>query len=166
MPDTVEIQAKFWETVKKDRTMMVSLSGLDDGMGQPMTAQLDEEANGDRSGPIYFFTSCATDLAEATGKRHRAVINFASKDHEIFAAVDGELVVDHDKATIDRLWNRFVAAWFKGGREDPDLLLLRFEPGDAQIWLNEHSLFAGVKLLLGRDPKAEYQDKTVQVRLS
>ncbi len=166
MSDPVEIQAKFWEAVKSDRTMMVGLSGLDDGMGQPMTAQLDEEANGDRSGPIYFFTSSATDLAEATRGRHRAFINFASKDHELFAAIDGELVVDDDKATIDRLWNRFVAAWFKGGREDPELLLLRFEPRDAQIWLNEHSLLAGVKLLLGRDPKAEYKDKTAQVHLS
>jgi hypothetical protein len=33
------------------------------------------------------------------------------------------------------------------------------------VWLNEHSLVAGVKLLLGRDPKAEYRDKVGDVRL-
>jgi hypothetical protein len=42
---------------------------------------------------------------------------------------------------------------------------LRFELEQGQVWLNEHSLFAGVKLLLGRDPKAEYQDKVGTVRL-
>lgn len=166
MPDQVEIEAKFWDAVKSDRTMMVGLAGVEDGLGQPMTAQLDEEANGDRRGPIYFFTAKDTDLVQEMGARHRAVINFASKGHEVFAAVEGELIADDDAGTIDRLWNRFVAAWFEGGRDDPKLQLLRFEPRDAHIWLNEHSVFAGVKLLLGRDPKAEYQDKTAQVRLS
>ena len=67
---------------------------------------------------------------------------------------------------IDRLWNRFVAAWFEGGRTDPNLQLLRFEPGRAQLWLNDHSLLAGMKLLLGRDPKDSYKDKTADVRFS
>jgi hypothetical protein len=31
--------------------------------------------------------------------------------------------------------------------------------------LNEHSVFAGVKLLLGADPKRSYQDKVAEVRL-
>ena len=42
---------------------------------------------------------------------------------------------------------------------------LRFDPEHAEIWLNEHSLVAGVKMLLGKDPKQEYQDKVAQVDL-
>ena len=67
---------------------------------------------------------------------------------------------DQDRANIDRLWNPFVAAWFEGGKTDPKLLLLRFDPREAQIWLNENSLFAGVKLLLGTDPKDDYAGKS------
>jgi len=166
MTSQAEIEEKFWKAVKSDRTMMVGLSGADAGMAQPMTAQLDDEANGDRRGPIYFFTAKDTDLVQDLGGRHRAVINFADKGHDLFAAVEGELIADNDPATIDRLWNRFVAAWFEGGRDDPKLQLLRFEPRDAQIWLNENSLFAGVKMLMGSDPKADYADKTAEVRLS
>jgi general stress protein 26 len=66
---------------------------------------------------------------------------------------------------IDKLWNPFVAAWYEGGKDDPKLQLLRFEPEHAQIWLNENSLFAGLKVLLGRDPKSDYDDKTAEVRL-
>ena len=58
-----------------------------------------------------------------------------------------------------------MAAWFDGGKSDPKLQLLRFDPRQAQIWLNENSLFAGVKLLMGADPKEDYADKTAQVRL-
>ena len=67
--------------------------------------------------------------------------------------MQGELVADNDPIMIDRLWNRFVAAWFEGGQNDPNLQLLRFVPDRAQIWLNENNLLAGVKMLLGSDPK-------------
>jgi general stress protein 26 len=70
----------------------------------------------------------------------------------------------HDRETIERLWNPFIAAWYNG-KDDPKLRLLRFEPGDAQIWLNENSLFAGVKMMLGVDPKKDYKDKVGEVRL-
>jgi len=83
----------------------------------------------------------------------------------LFASVEGRLAIDNDRATIDRLWNPFVAAWFEGGKDDPKLRLLRFEPGNAQVWLNENSLFAGVKMLLGADPKQDYKDKVAEMDL-
>jgi general stress protein 26 len=89
-----------------------------------------------------------------------------SKGHDLFAALHGEIRLDNDRATIDRLWNRFVAAWYEGGKSDPKLQLLRFDPEHAQVWLNENSLFAGVKLMLGMDPKREYRDKVADVRLN
>ena len=105
-------------------------------------------------------------LGQALGARHEAAAYFTDKGHDLFAAVQGELVADNDPAMIDRLWNRFVAAWFEGGKSDPNLQLLRFTPDRAQIWLNENSLLAGVKLLLGSDPKKDYQDKVADVRLN
>ena len=38
-----------------------------------------------------------------------------------------------DRAAIDRLWNRFVAAWFEKGKDDPKLALLRFDPERAVL---------------------------------
>jgi hypothetical protein len=35
----------------------------------------------------------------------------------------------------------------------------------AQIWLDGSSLVAGIKLLLGIDPKKDYRDKVVEVTL-
>ena len=77
----------------------------------------------------------------------------------------GRLAPDNDRATIDRLWSPFAAAWYEEGKDDPKLQLLRFEPAEAQIWLNENSAFAGVKMLLGIDPKKDYQDKVAEVEL-
>lgn len=162
MTDEADIEAKFWKALKSDRTVMLGLTGTDEGHAQPMTGQLDGDA---KRGPIWFFTAKQTDLAQALGEGHPALIHFAGKGHDLFASVEGRLVPDNDRETIDRLWNPFVAAWFEGGKEDPALQLLRFDPSSAQIWLNENSVFAGVRLLLGRDPKEDYKDKMADVRL-
>jgi general stress protein 26 len=163
MTSSTDLKAKFWKALKSDRTIFIGLAGVDDGLGQPMTAQTEGDHD---QGPIWFFAGKDNDLVDATGGRHAATAHFASKDHGLFATIQGELIADNDRAVIDRLWNRFVAAWYPGGKDDPNLQLLRFEPAQAQIWLNEHSLLAGVKILLGSDPKADYQDKVAQVRLS
>ena len=164
MNTEAEIEAKFWKSLKGDRTVMLGLAGVEDGHSQPMTAQLLEEHE-QSGGPIWFFTSSETDLFRAAGTNHRAVLHFSSKGHELFAAVDGELMPVRDRAIVDRLWSKFVAAWFEGGKDDPKLRLLRFDGERAQVWLNENSALAGVKLLLGRDPKQEYQGKVADVRL-
>lgn len=83
----------------------------------------------------------------------------------MFASVKGRLAPDNDPAMIERLWNPFAAAWYEGGKDDPKLQLIRFDPKDGQIWLNENSAFAGVKMLLGIDPKKDYQDKVAEVDL-
>lgn len=160
MPNPQELESKFWKSLGSDRTMMLGLDGVEDGHTRPMTAQFEN----DRS-PIYFFTVNDNDLVRALGTGSRAIASFASKDHELFATVHGRLSADNDRATIDRLWNRFVAAWYEGGKDDPKLVLLRLDAERAQIWLNESSLFAGAKLLLGADPKKDYKDKVAEVSL-
>ena len=159
-----DIEAKFWKALKGDRVAMLGLVGVEEGHSQPMSAQLLEEDE-ERGGPIWFFTSKDTDLARALGDSQRAHIHFSSKGHELFAAVHGTLSTFNDRATIDRLWSKWVAAWFEGGKDDPKLLLLRFDPERAQIWLNENSVFAGIRILLGRDPKQDYKSKVANVDL-
>lgn len=160
MSNDAEIEAKFWKALKSDRTVMIGIQG--ESEAQPMTAQLDGDGG---DGPIWFFTSTETDLAKASAGGKDGMFHFASKDHELFASVSGRLVPDNNREVIERLWNPFVAAWYEGGKADPKLQLLRFDPAHAQIWLNERSLFAGIKLLLGRDPKQDYKDKVAEVRL-
>jgi general stress protein 26 len=162
MPNEADITTQLWKSLKSDMTVMLGLCGVHEGHTQPMTAQLEDGAVG---GPIWFFTANDVNIVKVMGESHAAAAQFASKGHDLFASVQGTLSVDNDRATIDRLWNRFVAAWYPGGKDDPKLTLLRFEPTHAHIWLNENSLFAGIKILLGSDPKQDYKDKVADVSL-
>jgi len=156
-----EIEEKFWKALKSDRTVMLGLQGVDDGHTRPMTGQME----GDMGGPIWFFTSKDNAIVENLGRGNRAIATFADKGHDLFATVHGKLSLDADRATIDRLWNPNVAAWFEGGKDDPTLSLLRLDAETAEIWIDASSPVAGIKLLFGADPREEYKDKVAKVAL-
>jgi general stress protein 26 len=139
---------------------MLGLDGVEDGHVRPMTAQFEKDPS-----PIWFFASADNELVKSLPRGVRAIATFASKGHDLYATLHGTLSLDNDRATIDRFWNRYVAAWFEGGKNDPKLALLRLDAGHAEIWLDESSLLAGIKLLLGADPKEEYKDKVAEVGL-
>ena len=159
MANEAELTQKFWKALESDMTAMLSVHGVSERM-QPMAAQMLEGESF-----IWFFTTKDNGLVADLRQGDKAMMCFASKGHEVFACLDGRLELDNDRGTIDRLWNPFVAAWYQGGKDDPNLQLLRLDPTSAQIWLNEHSIFSGIKLLLGRDPKKDYQDKVAEVAL-
>lgn len=156
-----ELEKKFWKALKSDMTLMIGLEGAEDGHVRPMTAQLEE----DGQGPIWFFTATDNRLARRVTTPQRATAAFAAKGHDLFASIGGTLSLQTERAVVDRLWNPFVAAWYEGGREDPRLALLRFDPEHAEIWLNENPMLAGVKLMLGMDPKKHYRDRVAEVDL-
>jgi general stress protein 26 len=160
MPTPQELETQFWDALKSDMTMML---GVDDANGahpKPMTAQIE----GAR-GPIWFFTSKDTGLVRGLKNGSSATATFTSKGHDLFAAVQGRLSAETDSATIDRLWNPYVAAWFAGGRDDPKVALLRLDGEEAQIWQDASSLVEGIRMLFGADPKETYKDKVAKVSL-
>ena len=162
MPTPQELEQKFWKALKSDMTMMLGLDGVEDGHARPMTAQLEH----DDRGPIWFFTAKDnTIVKKLAAQSNRAIATFASKGHDLFATIHGTVKLDTDRAVIDRLWNRYVAAWYEGGKDDPKLALLRLDPERAEIWADASSILAGVKLLLGVDPKKSYKDKVAEVSL-
>jgi general stress protein 26 len=166
MATEAEIKAKFWKALKSDMTMFLGLAEGDDGHARPMTAQLDDEnqSGDDYRGPIWFFTSIDNALYQQIGGGSRAMAHFVSKGHDVWATVHGDLSTSQDRATIDRLWNRFVAAWYEG-KDDPKIALIRLDPEHAQIWIDASSIVAGIKMLFGVDPKEDYKDKVAEVTL-
>ena len=160
MPREADIEAKFWKELKSSPFMMLGLNGSEEAHGQPMTPVFEDD-----HGPIWFFTTKDNTLVHAMTTTHDAIANYASKGHDLFAAVYGQLSVDNDRATVDRLWNSHVAAWYEGGKEDPKLALLRLDTTKARLWVNGSTIGAAVMRVFGHDPKAEYKDNMATVNL-
>ncbi len=136
-----KLREEFWNAFTKSPFIMMRLEAAAGQAvhAEPMTAQLDHDA----LHTIWFFASRKNRLA-AGGK---AMGQFAAKGHDLFACLSGTLAEEANQARIDRHWSREVEAWFPGGRNDPELMMLRFEIEDAEVWTADPGLLGSFKLL-------------------
>ena len=115
------------------RSGMLGLAKGDAGM-QPMTHFPDAKA-----GVIWFISSTETDLVTSLGMGQAAQYVVIADDHDAHVSLRGKLHLVHNSAKLNDLWGPFAAAWFEGGREDPRIALLRFDPEVAEIWASSAS---------------------------
>jgi general stress protein 26 len=156
MTSETEIRQRFWRELSQSPFMMVGLEG-DHHHSLPMTGQLDAKANH----CFWFYTTRDNRLAQG-GK---AMAQYSATDHCLFACIDGTLVTETDPAVIDRYWSRDVAAWYPGGKDDPNLLMLRFDLGHAEIWLADLGVKGIFKMLFGGKIADEMKGKHVELAL-
>lgn len=139
-----DIKTRFWKELADSPYVMVGKTG-EHTHHIPMNAQLDKDANS----AFWFFT--ATDNRLAGGGP--AMAQFASKGHDLFACISGTLRPETDRAVLDRLWSNGVEAWYEGGKDDPKLLLLRFDLDNAEIWTADPGIKGMFKLATGMTMK-------------
>ncbi|MDO7835421.1 pyridoxamine 5'-phosphate oxidase family protein [Sphingobium sp. HBC34] len=156
MTDTADIRDRFWADLSASPFLMVGLQGGAEH-SLPMTAQLDPHANH----CFWFYTAKDNRLAHGGP----AMAQFVAKDHNLFACIEGTLATESDPAVIDRYWSKQVEAWYPGGRSDPNLLMLRFDLGVAEIWRADMSITGVFKMLFGGDVRSEMQGKHAEIAL-
>lgn len=139
MADTAELKHDLWKKLADSPFMMVGL--MDGEHSIPLTAQLDK----DQVDTLFFFTGRDNRLAKGGG----AMAQFVSKGHDYFACLSGTIAIDNDRGQIDKLWNSHVEAWFPGGKNDPNLALLRFDIDSAELWETDMSFSGKLKMLFG-----------------
>ena len=158
------LRKAFWEAMDDSPFIMLGLKGVEDDRTRPMSAQIDIPKGGEKNagGPIYFFASKTDGVGADIGTGARAVATFAGKDHKLFAHIHGTLMPSQDRYVIERLWNPIIASWYKDGKGDPDLLLLRFDTERADVWeANTGATLkaAALKALFDIDPGKEHSDE-------
>jgi general stress protein 26 len=141
-----DIRKLMWKALADSPFLMIGLTGTDDH-SQPMTAQLDKDADGE----FWFYTNKQNRLAPGGP----AMAQFSAKGHDLFACLKGQLTEETDPAVIDRYWSKQVAAWYEHGRDDPNLMMLRFNLDDAEIWEADMSINGVFRLMTGHRIKSE-----------
>ncbi|MXO64642.1 general stress protein [Altererythrobacter endophyticus] len=148
-----ELKKKFWKSLADSPFLFLQLD-RDPDSAVPMTAQLDKDADS----AIWFFTG--RDHYLATGGP--ATATFSSKGQDLFARFRGRLTEETSQERLDKEWSHFIEAWFPGGKQDPNLLMLRMDLEDAEIWDSDLGLMSTAKLLLGKDVRDDAKDSHVE----
>ena len=153
--NAAELKSKFWHAMQSSAFVMLQLDA-DPDTASPMTAQLDKEADS----AIWFFTNVQNRFAELGA----VTATFTSKGHDVFARFHGTLAHETSRARLDKQWSNFVEAWFPGGKEDPNLIMLRMDLGEATIW-GGTGLLTTAKMAMGLDVRDDVKDEHVSTHL-
>lgn len=96
---------------------------------KPMTAQ-----DIDTDGNIWFFASRKDNSSSPSLDQVNVTLIYADPSKSSYLSISGkaETVVNEEKK--EELWNPMVEAWFKDGKSDPDLLMIRVNTEEASYW--------------------------------
>ena len=108
----------------------------------------------DESGDIWFFSAKSSNKNRQIQTDPEAHLMFieAGKQHYLSLTTQVEIVEDQQK--VNELWNDFMKAWFPGGKQDPEISLLRASVVEGHYWDEKDGhligmLKAGLKALTG-----------------
>ena len=157
MTDTAELKHKFWKSLADSPFLFLQLD-TDPRSAVPMTAQLDKDADS----AIWFFTGKDRELAQGGP----ATATFSGSSNQIFARFSGTLTPELSRERLDKHWSQVIEAWFPGGKDDPNLLMLRMDlTGNAEIWNSDLGFYDNVKMLLGFDTREEAMKEHAETTL-
>ncbi|GLS85848.1 hypothetical protein GCM10010873_08220 [Cypionkella aquatica] len=134
-----ELKQEFWARMADVRAAMLGIKG--EGKLVAMSPQLDDKY----PGVVWFITAKGTDLAKGVQAGVRdAQLVIADGGAGLYGDIDGTLAHSTDQQVLDEVWSFAADAWFEGGKNDPDVCLLRFTPKSGEISVTPTS---GVKFL-------------------
>lgn len=116
-------------TILRDSGFVMLTTALKDGklLAHPMTPQqVTDDAD------VWFFLGLQGDQAVALKENPEVNITVSEAGNWLSVAGRVEFIDDQDK--MDELFNDETAAWFDGGRNDPNLGLIKVTGASAQHW--------------------------------
>lgn len=126
---TDKIEKEFWDRIEDIRIGMLS---ADTARAVPMSHYVDDD---EPENVIWFITAKGTDISDAAARGAAGEYIVSSTDEHLYARIDGRLSLSNDLTKLDDFWNGVAAAWFEGGKQDPDVQLVRFDLSEAEVWI-------------------------------
>jgi general stress protein 26 len=155
MSKAKELRTKFWTALADSPFVFLQLDS-DPQTAVPMTAQLDKDA----ASEIWFFTGRDHPLA----RMGPATATFVGKGHDMFARFNGTLSEETSRERLEKHWSPAAESWFDG-KDDPNLLMLRMNLGQAEIWNTDLGFIDNTRMLLGFEVEEEAREEHVETAL-
>lgn len=88
----------------------------------------------DEHGNIWFLSSADSNKNFEIKANEKVQLIFSKPADSHFMTVYGEAVIYKDKNLIEDIWNPLAKAWFKDGKDDPNVTVIRVHPVTAYYW--------------------------------
>jgi general stress protein 26 len=88
-------------------------------------------------GNIWFFSDIDSDKNRAIEKSKNVQLFFSHPGKSKYLVVSGEAEIIIDQSKVEELWTPAAKIWFKEGKEDPNISVLKVTPDNAYYWDND-----------------------------
>ena len=85
-------------------------------------------------GNIWFFSEKDSDKNKAIVADKNVQLFFSHPAKGSYLVVNGEAEIILDKTKIEELWTPFAKIWFKEGKDDPSISIIKVNPSNAYYW--------------------------------
>ena len=100
---------------------------------RPMaTADVDDEGN------LWFISNAESNKNDEIKDDATVQLIYAKGGDSEFLSVSGKATIVKDQEKINEVWNMFAKAWFKDGKKDPEVSLIKVVPSDVYYWDTVH----------------------------
>lgn len=149
--------AKVAELIKDIQMAMLTTVGTDGPLhSRPMATQQTPF-----EGELLFLTGADTGKVHEIEDDQEVALTYVDPKHT-FLTLSGRASISNDRALIEKLWNPTYKAWFPGGKEDPEIRVLRVVVEQAEYWeAPANAIVRNVKILAravsgGKTPVGEH----------
>lgn len=88
-------------------------------------------------GNIWFFSEKNSDKNNAIINDKNVQLIFSHPSKSSYLVVNGEAKIILDKTKIEELWTPMAKIWFKEGKDDPNISVIKVTPTTAYYWDTE-----------------------------
>ena len=85
-------------------------------------------------GTLWFFTKKGSHKVDEVEAEHDVNVTFADSGKQDYVSMSGRASLVTDKAAIDTHWSELLRTWFPGGKDGPDVALLKVSVSAAEYW--------------------------------
>ena len=85
-------------------------------------------------GNIWFFSEKSSDKNKAITSDKSVQLFFSHPGKSSYLVVNGEAEIILDKTKIEELWTPVAKIWFKEGKDDPTISIIKVTPKVAYYW--------------------------------
>jgi general stress protein 26 len=85
-------------------------------------------------GNIWFFSEKSSGINQAIASDKNVQLFFSHPEKNSYLVVNGASEIILDKTKIEELWTPIAKIWFKEGKDDPNISIIKVTPTTAYYW--------------------------------
>ena len=88
----------------------------------------------DNEGNLWFFSDVNSDKNKEIESDSVVQLFFSSPSKNSYLVINGHAEITIDKEKTEELWSPIVKTWFKEGKDDPNISIIKVSPDNAYYW--------------------------------